>query len=164
MQEGGDKVIGDLEELGPWCAGPWKNLTTSTTGRERTRRRTTSSCSLLQLLNLLLIPPVYQTQLKVRGQKPKWFSTYGSTFKGTELKEKNQQEMGEVGFAKNSQYRSDNVELCLSPAPQNGIMIKKHIRCFVFKIWLTLKNHPTLEHFKIRPVSILPHDSYTLHK
>ena len=99
-----------------------------------------------------------------RTKKPKWFNTYGSTFKGTELKEKNQQEMGEVGFAKNSQYRSDNVELCLSPAPQNGIMIKKHIRCFVFKIWLTLKNHPTLEHFKIRPVSILPHDSYALHK
>ena len=36
---------------------------------KRTRRITSSSLSLLQLLNLLLIPPVYQTHLKVRGQK-----------------------------------------------------------------------------------------------
>ena len=49
--------------------GPWKNSATSTTDRERTRGITTPSSSLLQLLNLLLLPPVCQTQLKAKGQE-----------------------------------------------------------------------------------------------
>lgn len=69
VKEGGDKVIGDLEELGPWCDGPWKNPTTSTTGREKDKENNYLKSLSPQLLNLLLIPPVYQTHLKVRGQK-----------------------------------------------------------------------------------------------
>ena len=72
--------------------------------------------------------------------------------------------MGEVGFAKNSQYRSDNVELYLSPAPPKWHNDKEILPLLCLQDLANLTNHPPLEHFKIRPVSIIPCDSSTLHK
>lgn len=119
-RDGGREGIMLLVPRRSWShgEGPWKNSATSTTDRERTRGIPTPSSSLLQLLNLLLLPPVCQTQLKAREQESPSVAVHrNQPSKALSWRKKNQHETGELGFVKNSQYRGDNVELYLSPAP-----------------------------------------------
>lgn len=78
----GDEVIGDLEEPAPWCDGPWKNPTTSTTGREKDKEnnflKSLSPSALKSSVDSSCLSNSPESQ---RTKKSKWFSTYGSTFK-----------------------------------------------------------------------------------